>query len=175
MSKKMHSRGSTTLSRAVALALATGAAGTIGLASAADESAPAAKSGGIEVVVVTGSYIAGTPEDAALPVDVLSSDDLEKQGSPTIVQLVKTITASQSAIGESNRYNGGAGTASINLRGFGASRTLSLMNGRRLPDTTAAAFQGGGANLNAIPNAAIGRIEILKDGAAATYGSEAIG
>ena len=129
----------------------------------------------VEEVVVTGSYIAGTPEDAALPVDVLSAQDLERQGSPTVVQLVKTITASQSALGESNRYNGGAGTASINLRGFGASRTLTLMNGRRLAESPAAAFQGGGANLNFIPTAAIGRVEILKDGAAATYGSEAIG
>jgi len=126
-------------------------------------------------VVVTGSYIAGTPEDAVLPVDVLSAEDLEQQGSPTVVQLVKTITAAQSGIGESNRYNGGAGTASINLRGFGASRTLSLMNGRRMADSPAAAFQGGGADLNFIPTAAIGRIEILKDGAAATYGSDAIG
>src|SRR5207237_9689202 len=82
---------------------------------------------------------------------------------------------SQSSLGESNRYNGGAGTATINLRGFGAARTLTLMNGRRLADSPAAAFQGGGANLNFIPTAAVGRIEILKDGAAATSGSAAIG
>ncbi len=129
----------------------------------------------VEEVVVTGSFIAGTPEDAALPVDVLSSRDLEAQGAPTVIQLVKTITSSQSSLGESNRYNGGAGTASINLRGFGAARTLTLMNGRRLADSPSAAFQGGGANLNFIPTAAVGRIEVLKDGAAATYGSDAIG
>jgi iron complex outermembrane receptor protein len=129
----------------------------------------------LEEIVVTGSLIAGTPEDSASPVDVLSTEDLEAQGSPTIVQLVKTLTASQSSLGESNRYNGGAGTATINLRGFGAARTLTLMNGRRLADSPAAAFQGGGANLNFVPTAAVGRIEILKDGAAATYGSDAIG
>ena len=129
----------------------------------------------VSEVVVTGSYIAGTPTTAALPVDVLSTATLEKQGSPTPLQMVKTLTASVSGIGESNRYNGGAGTASINLRGFGSSRTLTLMNGRRLSDSAQAAFQGGGADLNFIPQAAIGRIEILKDGAAATYGSEAIG
>src|SRR3989344_3833064 len=130
---------------------------------------------GVEEVIVTGSFIAGTPEDAAMPVDVLSSKDLEAQGSPSVVQLVKTITSSQSSLGESNRYNGGAGTATINLRGFGAARTLTLMNGRRLADSPAAAFQGGGANLNFIPTAAVGRIEVLKDWAAATYGSDAIG
>ncbi|MCR5873705.1 TonB-dependent receptor plug domain-containing protein [Phenylobacterium sp. J426] len=129
----------------------------------------------VEEVIVTGSFIAGTPEDAAMPVDVLSSKELEAQGSPSVVQLVKTITSSQSSLGESNRYNGGAGTATINLRGFGAARTLTLMNGRRLADSPAAAFQGGGANLNFIPTAAVGRIEVLKDGAAATYGSDAIG
>ncbi|MFN9927208.1 MAG: TonB-dependent receptor plug domain-containing protein, partial [Phenylobacterium sp.] len=150
------------------------AAFSLGLAMQANAQAQATENE-VEEVVVTGSFIAGTPEDSALPVDVLSQADLEKQGSPTVVQLVKTITASQSSLGESNRYNGGAGTATINLRGFGAARTLTLMNGRRLADSPAAAFQGGGANLNFIPTAAVGRIEILKDGAAATSGSDAIG
>ncbi|TAJ68490.1 MAG: TonB-dependent receptor [Phenylobacterium sp.] len=148
---------------------------SLGLASAASAQPGQTTPSEVEEVVVTGSFIAGTPEDAAMPVDVLSSADLEKQGSPSIVQLVKTITSSQSSLGESNRYNGGAGTATINLRGFGAARTLTLMNGRRLADSPAAAFQGGGANLNFVPTAAVGRIEILKDGAAATYGSDAIG
>jgi len=140
-------------------------------AAAAAAAAPAE----VSEVVVTGSYIAGTPKNTALPVDVVSTANLEKQGSPTALQMVKTLTASTSGIGESNRYNGGAGTASINLRGFGSSRTLTLMNGRRLSDSAQAAFQGGGADLNFIPQAALGRIEVLKDGAAATYGSEAIG
>jgi iron complex outermembrane receptor protein len=148
---------------------------SLGLAAAATAQTGQAAPAEIEEVVVTGSLIAGTPEDSANPVDVLSNADLEKQGSPTVVQLVKTITSSQSSLGESNRYNGGAGTATINLRGFGAARTLTLMNGRRLADSPVAAFQGGGANLNFIPTAAVGRIEILKDGAAATYGSDAIG
>ncbi|MEW5683411.1 MAG: TonB-dependent receptor [Pseudomonadota bacterium] len=147
----------------------------VGITAPAAAQSQAQTTNEIEEVVVTGSFIAGTPEDAALPVDVLSAKDLEQQGSPTVVQLVKNVTSSQSALGESNRYNGGAGTATINLRGFGASRTLTLMNGRRLADSPVAAFQGGGANLNFIPTAAIGRIEILKDGAAATYGSDAIG
>jgi len=152
---------------ALAVALAMGAA-----MPAAAQSTDATV---VEEVVVTGSFIAGTPEDAALPVDVLGSAELERQGSPSIVQLVKTISASQSAIGESNRYNGGAGTATINLRGLGSSRTLVLMNGRRLADSTQAAFQGGGQDLGFVPTAAIGRVEILKEGAAATYGSDAVG
>ncbi|MDP3855686.1 TonB-dependent receptor domain-containing protein [Phenylobacterium sp.] len=149
----------------LAVALAVGLAGQ---AAAQDQAST------VEEVVVTGSFIAGTPEDAAQPVDVIGVQELAKQGAPSVVQLVKTLTAAQSSLGESNRYNGGAGTASINLRGLGSSRTLVLMNGRRLADTTAAAFQGGGADLNFMPTAAIGRIEILKDGAAATYGSDAV-
>ncbi len=152
----------------LSLALAIGAAG----AASAQTTQPASTT--VEEVVVTGSFIAGTSEKAAQPVDVIGVQELAKQGAPSVVQLVKTLTAAQSSLGESNRYNGGAGTASINLRGLGSSRTLVLMNGRRLADTTAAAFQGGGQDLNFMPTAAIGRIEILKDGAAATYGSDAV-
>lgn len=138
--------------------------------------ADGASSTELETVVVTGSYIRGTPEDAALPVDVISADDLAEQGSPTIVQLVKNITAATSAIGESNRYVGGAGTAEINLRGFGAPRTLTLFNSRRMSynPVLVGTLQAGGINLNFIPQAAVGRVEILKDGAAATYGSDAV-
>jgi iron complex outermembrane receptor protein len=143
--------------------------------SAAAQAAKPAAPTEVQEVVVTGSYIAGTPETAAQPVDVIGAQDIKAQGNPTIVQLVKTIPASQSALGESNRYNAGAGTASINLRGFGAARTLTLFNGRRLADSVSGGLQGGGADLNFIPLAAIGRVEILKDGAAATYGSDAVG
>lgn len=152
-----------------AVALVLGMAGTAAAQTGADKDAA-----DLEEVVVTGSFIAGSSEKAAQPIDVIGVAELAKQGAPSVVQLVKTLTAAQSSLGESNRYNGGAGTASINLRGLGSSRTLVLMNGRRLADTTAAAFQGGGQDLNFMPTAAIGRIEILKDGAAATYGSDAI-
>jgi len=170
MLQKKPNGGSLSLRLAIASTLGMGI-----MSAASAQNAPASERREVETVIVTGSFIRGTPEDAAVPVDVLSAEDLETQGSPTVVQLVKTITASQSALGESNRYNGGAGTATINLRGFGAARTLALMNGRRLAESPLAAFQGGGANLNFIPQAAVGRIELLKDGAAATYGSDAIG
>ena len=148
---------------------------TLGSGSAFAADAAAKEDTTVEEVVVTGSFIAGTPKDAAVPVDVISTETLAQQGSPSAVQMVKSLTASTSGLGESNRYNGGAGTASINLRGFGSSRTLVLMNGHRLADSAQAAFQGGGADINFIPQAALGRVELLKDGAAATYGSEAIG
>ncbi|WP_394763260.1 TonB-dependent receptor plug domain-containing protein [Phenylobacterium sp.] len=161
---------------ALAVVLAMGLSGSAAAQAAKSTAAAAAVTAPAEVseVIVTGSYIAGSSEKAAQPVEVIGALELAKQGSPSVVQLVKTLTAAQSSLGESNRYNGGAGTASINLRGLGSSRTLVLMNGRRLADSTAAAFQGGGADLNFIPTAAVSRIEILKDGAAATYGSDAV-
>ncbi len=129
----------------------------------------------VEEFVVTGSYIAGTPTDAALPVNVIGEADLKKQGSPTTVQLVKNLTVAQGSIGESNRFLGtAAGAATVNLRGFGSSRTLVLFNGQRMAQSPAA-IAAGSADINFIPNIAVGRIEVLRDGAAATYGSDAVG
>ncbi|WP_218042618.1 TonB-dependent receptor domain-containing protein [Steroidobacter gossypii] len=136
---------------------------------------PAQQSGAVEeleVVVVTGSYIEGTAEDAALPVDVFTAADLQMQGSPSMVDLVKSIPAVQGVLGESNQFGSAqsTGSSNINLRGIGAVRTLVLMNGRRL----AGSPTGNGVDTNLLPMAAIGRIEVLKDGAAATYGSDAV-
>ena len=96
----------------------------------------------VEAVVVTGSFIAGTPEDAALPVDVISSDELQKQGSPSTVELIKSLPVSNGVLGDENQFDaraqGSEGAATVNLRGLGASRTLVLFNGRRLANSPAA-------------------------------------
>lgn len=137
----------------------------------------AQSAGTIEEVVVTGSFIRGTPEDAALPVDVVSAEDLQKQGSPSTVELIKSLTVSNGVLGDSNQFDaraqGAEGSATVNLRGLGSARTLVLFNGRRL--VNAPTLNGGSPDVNLLPSAAIGRIEVLKDGAAATYGSDAIG
>ena len=154
---------------ALALTLATG-----GAACAATATAAAAPESTVAEVVVTGSHISGTPKDTAIPVQVLTQVELQKQGSPTVLDLIKTLPIVGSVLGDSNQFStaaqGKAGAGSINLRGLGSQRTLVLLNGRR--------FQGAsiyGADTNLLPGAAIGRVEILKDGAAATYGSDAIG
>src|ERR1043165_538236 len=120
----------------------------------------------LEVVLVTGSYIRGTAEDAALPVDVLTAEDLEKQGAPSMGDLFKAIPAMQGITGESNQFTAGqtTGTSNVNLRGLGPTRTLVLLNGKRLAPSAAAAI---GVDTNLLPAAAVGRIEVLKDGAAA--------
>ena len=125
----------------------------------------------VEEVIVTGSFIAGTPKDTAIPVTVLTQADLERRGSPSVLDIIKNLPAIGPVLGDSNQFSvaaqGRSGGGNINLRGLGAQRTLVLMNGRR--------FTGYGSDTNLLPVAAIGRVEVLKDGAAATYGSDAIG
>ncbi|TKB45311.1 TonB-dependent receptor domain-containing protein [Thalassotalea mangrovi] len=125
----------------------------------------------IETIMVTGSYIKGTPEDAALPVEVIDMAELQDRGNPTVLDIIKSLAITGPVLGDSNQFVTAAqnriGGGSINLRGLGPQRTLVLLNGQRI--------QYGQVDTNMIPMAAIARIEILKDGAAATYGSDAIG
>ncbi|WP_374575388.1 TonB-dependent receptor plug domain-containing protein [Phenylobacterium sp.] len=133
----------------------------------------------VQEVVVTGSFIKGTPEDAALPVDVISQEDLAKQGSPSTVELLKSLSVSSGVLGDTNQFDpraqGSEGSGSVNLRGLGAQRTLVLINGRRMSANPFGQAGAGIVDTNIIPVGAIGRVEVLKDGAAATYGSDAIG
>ncbi len=126
-------------------------------------------------IVVTGTLIRGTPENLAVPVDVISGEELAKQGAPTAVDLLKNLTVANGTVGDANQFDnraqGSEGVASVNLRGLGPQRTLVLLNGKRMVPS------GLGipiVDVNMFPAAAIGRVEILKDGAAATYGSDAI-
>ncbi|MGQ9425829.1 TonB-dependent receptor domain-containing protein [Gilvimarinus sp. F26214L] len=120
----------------------------------------------IEEIVVTGSLIRGTPEDAALPVEVHSAADLKASGAPTALEFAKSLTSSGPTAGEAHFFGGATNTGNVqyNLRGIGSDKTLSLFNGRRISQNT-----------SIIPAAAIQRIEVLKDGAAVTYGADATG
>ena len=120
----------------------------------------------IEEIVVTGSYIRGTPEDAALPVDVVTRADLEDQGAPSINELIRNLNVSSSALAETNQFDtrgaqAAEGVSTVNLRGLGPARTLVLINSKRH-----VAMESRGVDISAIPAVAIGRIEVLKDGAA---------
>jgi iron complex outermembrane receptor protein len=90
----------------------------------------------VEEVVVTGSFIRGTPEDAALPVEVIGAEELQKRGSPSTVELLKALSVSNGVLGDTNQFDsraqGSEGSGSVNLRGLGSQRTLVLLNGRRL-------------------------------------------
>lgn len=120
----------------------------------------------IEEVVVTGSLIRGTPVDAALPVEVYTAADLELSGSPTALEFAKSLSIAGPTTGEAYYFGGATLTGNVqyNLRGIGSDKTLTLFNGRRIT-----------GNTSVIPSMALSRTEILKDGAAVTYGADATG
>lgn len=134
----------------------------------------------LEAMAVTGSNIAGVDTEKTLPVTVITADDIAVTGANSMSQLVETLTVSTNvSINETatgpNDARGDVST--INLRNLGAGRTLVLLNGRRLsaygvtPGTPPVQF----VNINAIPFAAVQQVEVLRDGASAIYGSDAIG
>ncbi len=124
-----------------------------------------------ERVIVTGSYIPTAETEAALPVTVYTAEVLQKQGANTPVEGLRQLPSFVGAATTENDSNGGNGQAGINLRGIGQNNVLVLINGRR-------AFLGQGLNtsadINAIPISGLTRSEVLKDGASAVYGSDAV-
>lgn len=128
----------------------------------------------VEEVVVTGSKLLTTRQADALPLRVVSQEDLRQQGSPPLLDIIRAMPEVSGAIGNSNSNQPGKGQGfesaeSINLRGLGPDRNLVLLNGRRLPLAS-----GFFVNTRNIPLSAVGRIEILKDAASTTYGSDAM-
>ena len=129
-----------------------------------------------ESVTVIGSLIKGTPIDTGSPIQKISSDTIESQGNLNIVELIKMVPGSSGVDGESNQFgsNGAEGLSNINLRGLGTQRTLVLINGKRQVTAPLSTGAGRSVNLHDIPMAALRSVEILKEGAAAPYGSDAI-
>ena len=122
-----------------------------------------------ERVIVTGSYVPTAETESALPVTVYTAEVLQKQGAQTPVEGIRQLPSFVGNAATENDSNGGDGTATINLRGVGSENTLVLMNGRRMFNQL-----GTSADINLIPIGAISRTEILKDGASAIYGSDAV-
>ena len=118
-----------------------------------------------ERVIVTGSFIPTAESESALPVSVETVAQLIKSGATTPAEGLRDLPSFIGATLTENDSNGGNGSAFVNLRALGAGNTLTLINGRR-------AF--GFADINAIGIGAVSRIEILKDGASAIYGSDAV-
>jgi iron complex outermembrane receptor protein len=124
-------------------------------------------------VEITGSAIKRIDAETAVPVTVIKIDDLKKQGVTTIEQVMANLTVAQSQQGTSQVVGLGTGGASFaDLRGIGANKTLVLLNGRRIANN---AFDSSAPDLNMIPFAALERVEVLRDGASALYGSDAVG
>ncbi|MEO8299228.1 MAG: TonB-dependent receptor [Burkholderiales bacterium] len=149
---------------------------TIGILGSALLAVPGWATEPLEPVVITGSYLQGPALSGALPVQVLTRRDIERSGAATTTELLSRVAANQPYQTEAISVGGygPAGYAGANLRGLGDSNTLVLVNGRRIAQHAAVAY-GTGADLLSIPLAAVERVEILKDGASALYGADAVG
>jgi iron complex outermembrane receptor protein len=132
-------------------------------------------------VEITGSSIKRIASEGALPVQTISLDQMEKQGITNAEQMMRLISANGTGAdnmtsgnnvfgADADRLSGGASFAS--LRGLGPTGTLVLINGRRM---AAYGLSGNAVDLNTIPLAAVARVEVLKDGASAIYGTDAVG
>ncbi len=136
----------------------------------------------LEKFVITGSSIKRVSDEGALPLDVFTYQEIESKGITSVEQLISQLNvngnamdnmASNSDVVTSGTSRGYNGVTAANLRYQGSNSTLVLLNGRRVSQ---GGLNGGGVvDLNSIPFQAIQRVEILKDGASSTYGTEAIG
>ena len=120
-------------------------------------SMPVAAEQGIEEIVVTGSYIRGTPEDSASPVELLNREDILASGVTDISEIARNLaiaSGSDTAPSDGTRFNGssGSGLANISLRGLGPTATLVLLDGKRLPFAGQKISNGDRfVDINAIP------------------------
>lgn len=131
-------------------------------------------------VEITGSSIKRIAKEGALPLEIISRKQLEEQGIVNAEQLIAILNVNgngsdnlaSNADVTTGAQRGNNGASSANLRGQGADNTLILLNGRRVATH---GMKGSAVDLNAIPFAAVERVEVLKDGASAIYGTDAIG
>lgn len=136
-----------------------------------------AQEAAIEEILVTGSYIRRAPEDAPSPIRVLGREEIEASGMPQLGDFVRHLP---SVVGSENTTSqevsvGGAGAANINIRNLGLSSTLVLLDGKRVNVGTSISNRGEQfVDINRIPFVMVENIEILKDGASATFGSDAV-
>ncbi|HEY0149590.1 MAG TPA: TonB-dependent receptor [Allosphingosinicella sp.] len=133
-----------------------------------------------EAIIVTGSRIRQDPNKSALPLQIITNAEVSRNGINSPEQLIMYLSTNGSGADNlasnsdvtSGAQRGTNGLSAANLRGQGSASTLVLLNGRRV---AAHGLTGSAVDVNQIPFAAIDRIEVLKDGASAIYGTDAIG
>ncbi|VVT20037.1 conserved exported hypothetical protein [Sphingomonas sp. EC-HK361] len=131
-------------------------------------------------ILVTGSRIKQDPNNSALPLQVVTTQELQRNGISSPEQLISFLSTNGSGADNlasnadvtSGAQRGTNGLSAANLRGQGSAATLVLLNGRRV---AAHGLSGSAVDVNQIPFAAIERVEVLKDGASAIYGTDAVG
>jgi iron complex outermembrane receptor protein len=130
----------------------------------------------LERVEITGSNIKRSEVETAAPVQILTREDIQRSGKASVAEFLQTLAVDNQGSVPTTFSNGfAAGASGISLRGLGAASTLVLVNGRRIaPYGLADDGQKIFADLNVLPLEAVERVEILKDGGSAIYGSDAI-
>ncbi|MEO8805520.1 MAG: TonB-dependent receptor [Burkholderiaceae bacterium] len=132
----------------------------------------------LERVEITGSSLKRIEGEGALPVQVITREEIQRSGVATVEQLLQTVSAASSSGGLTTSSTSGANTggiSAVSLRGLTSLRTLVLINGRRVaPYGIGFTNDSVSVDVSSIPLAAIERVEVLKDGASAIYGSDAI-
>ena len=157
--------------------VATALAYVLGVGSVALLTAAPAQAADIKVDV-TGSNIRRLEGEGALPVQVITREEIERTGATSALDLLQYVSANNTGGQIAATTAVGATTFSVqtaSLRGLGGQNTLVLLNGKRLTQSSGEVQGVYGVNLDAIPFSAIERVEVLKDGASAVYGSDAIG
>jgi iron complex outermembrane recepter protein len=152
----------------LALGLSAAAASTVVMAQETSEATT------LDRVEVTGTRIKRVDAETASPVFVVDRQAIEASGAVTVGEfLQRTPAIAGAATNPQVNNGGGAGAATVDLRGLGINRTLVLVDGRRWIGTVSNA--NGAVDVNSIPITLIERVEVLKDGASAIYGSDAMG
>jgi iron complex outermembrane receptor protein len=132
----------------------------------------------VEKIEVTGSLIKRIEGETALPVSVVTKEEIQKSGASTVEQLLQALPVATTAGATTSSQNAGALTAgltAVSLHGLGSVRVLVLVNGRRVAPYGVVSTDSTSVDVNSLPLSAIERIEVLKEGASAIYGSDAIG
>jgi len=164
------------LQSALGTALLSAGLAAPALAQNAGSTAPSGAGEKLDRVEVTGSSIKRINAETASPVQVVDAKQIEAMGAKTLQQVLANLPANLPALEDSrSMFTGTDGASQANLRGLGAHATLVLLNGRRLsPYGAPDGFQYQFVNIDALPAAAIERLEVLTDGASAIYGSDAV-
>lgn len=161
------------IAKAVRLAMIFGASTAVAISAPSFSAEEMAEEGKVERIEVTGSRIKRSDLEGANPVQVITRADLVASGITNMGDILQEIPSVAGAGTNTAINNGGSGAIRVSLRGLGSQRTLVLLNGRRM------VASGTGANssvdLSTIPTAIVKRVEVLKDGASAIYGSDAVG
>ncbi|MBC8661850.1 TonB-dependent receptor [Vibrio parahaemolyticus] len=160
-------KNTTALSVAISLALGTAAA-VVPLTAQAEEQQVEK----LQKMKVTGSRLTRASMEGSTPVAVIGRAEIERAGDVSIADVLRK--SSFNSFGSYSESSGSSwqSQATMSLRGLGSSRTLVLINGKRLPGS--ATMGGGAANINVIPSAIVERVEVMADGGSAVYGSDAV-